>query len=163
MSGTTSDQEYDPGQLAAGRRSMTRLASLIRRGGRPAAIAPTIALRPGEQQYGWFPVHTAAGRVLAVVTSRRLILGTDEHRLAAITSIEPAAAAWAVTLRFRLSDPVTLRGPWVPWLSVVLCAEVHGTASPPGYASLPELRVPVQRFALPDYTGQGRSTSTGAS
>jgi hypothetical protein len=147
--GTTSDREYDPGQLAAGRRSMTRLAGLIGRGGRPAAVAPTVSLRPAEQQYGWFPVDTAAGRVLTVVTNQRLIVGPAEHRLADVTSIEPDPAAWSVTLRFRLSEPVTLRGPWVPWLAVVLCAEIHGAAFPPGYARLPEIRIPMQRIQLP--------------
>jgi hypothetical protein len=149
VSGTTSNQEYDPGQLAAGWRSMTRLASLIHRGGRPAAVAPTIDLRPAEQQYGWFPVDIAAGRRLAVVTNQRLLVGPTEHRLAAVTSIEPDPAAWSVTLRFRLSEPVTLRGPWVPWLAVVLCAEIHGAAFPPGYARLPEIRIPMQRIQLP--------------
>jgi len=142
VSGKTSKQAYDPGQLAAGWRSMTLLATLILRGGHPAAVTPTIALRPGEQQYGWFPVDTGQGRRLAVITDRRLIVGADEHRLTRITSVEPDPADWSVTLRFRNADPVTLRGPWVPWLGVVLSAQLHGTAFPPGYASVEEIRVP---------------------
>jgi hypothetical protein len=148
VSGSTSKQEYDPGQLAAGWRSKTLLAGLVHRGGRPAAITPTIALRPGEKQYGWFPVDTAEGRRLAVITSRRLIVGA-EHRLATVDSIEPDPADWSVTLRFRNEPPITLRGPWVPWLTVVICAELHGTACPPGYAPLEEIRIPPQRIPLP--------------
>ena len=145
----TSKQEYDPGQLAAGWRSMTLLASLVLRGGRPVAVAPTIRLQSGERQYGWFPVDTDGGRQLAVITNRRLIVGAQDHLLARITSIEPDPAEWSVTLRLRNAEPVTLCGPWVPWLSVVLCAEVHGTASPPGYACLGSLKIPVQRVPLP--------------
>jgi hypothetical protein len=128
---------------------MALLADLIHRGGQPAPVASTITLQPGEHQYGWFPVDTVDGRKLAVITNQRLLIGGVEHRLAAVTSIEPDPAGWSVTLRFRLSDPITLRGPWVPWLAVVLSAEIHGTAFPPGYATLQEIRVPVQRIPLP--------------
>jgi hypothetical protein len=149
VSGNTGKREYDPGQLAAGWRSMTLLASLIHRGGRPAAIAPTVRLRPGEQQYGWFPVDTKSGRQLAVVTNRRLTVGAVDYWLAMVDSIEPDPAGWSVTLRFRSAKPVTVRGPWVPWLAVVLCAEIYGTAFPPGYAPLPEIRIPAQRILRP--------------
>ena len=169
VSGSTGKQDYDPGQLAAGWRSMTLLASLVHRGGRPAAVTPTIGLRPGEKQYGWFPVDTAAGRQLAVVTNQRLKLGSVDHRLALVESIEPDPAGWSLTLHLRDAPPVTVRGPWVPWLAVVLSAELHGTAFPPGYAHLPEIRIPTQRILRPVLdnryraAGQGRSTSTGAS
>lgn len=149
MPGKTSKQEYDSGQLAAGWRSMSLLATLIHRGGRPAAVAPTIGLLPGERQYGWFPVDSDRGRELAVITNQRLIVGAAEHRLARMTAIEPDPADWSMTLRLRNADPVTLRGPWVPWLSVVLCCELYGTAFPPGYASLEEIRIPAQRVLLP--------------
>jgi len=149
VSGSTGKQEYDPGQLAAGWRSMTLLASLVHRGGRPAAVAPTIELRPGEKQYGWFPVDTAAGRQLAVVTNQRLRVGSADHRLGLVESIEPDPAGWSLTLRFRGTSAITVRGPWVPWLAVVLCAELYGTAFPPGYAPLPEIRIPAQRILRP--------------
>ena len=90
-----------------------------------------------------------AGRQLAVVTSHRLILGGEEKKLTAVTSIEPDPAGWTLTLRFRNADPVTLTGPWVPWLSVVLCAGLHGTAFPPGYGTAEEIRVPFLRTPLP--------------
>jgi hypothetical protein len=132
VSGSTGKQVYDPRQLAAGWRSMALLASLIHRGGRPVPVAPTISLAPGEEQYGWFPVDVSgAGRELTVITDRRLILGADQRPLAAITSIEPDPAGYAMTLRFRNAEPVHLRGPWVPWLGVVLSALLHGTAFPP--------------------------------
>ena len=111
---------------------MALLASLIHRGGRPVAVAPTIPLTSGEEQYGWFPVGgPGPSRQLAIVTNRRLILGGVERPLAAITSIEPDPADFAMTLRFRNAAPVSLRGPWVPWLGVVLSALLHGTAFPP--------------------------------
>jgi hypothetical protein len=149
VSGSTGKQEYDPGQLAAGWRSMTLLATLIHRGGRPAAVAPTIGLRPGEKQYGWFPVDTTEGRQLAVVTNERLMVGSAVHRLAVLDSIEPDPAHWSATLRFRGTAAVVVRGPWVPWLTVVLCAELYGTAFPPGYAPQPEFRIPAQRILRP--------------
>ena len=86
MPGKTSKQEYDSGQLAAGWRSMSLLATLIHRGGRPAAVAPTIGLLPGERQYGWFPVDSDRGRELAVITNQRLIVGAAEHPLARMTA-----------------------------------------------------------------------------
>ncbi|MEV6305029.1 hypothetical protein AB0M02_36845 [Actinoplanes sp. NPDC051861] len=122
--------EYDPEQLAAGFRSMSMLAGLVERGGRPAAVSPTVALRAGEKQYGWFPVDvTGAGRRLAVITSRRLILGPDEFPLRSVTALRQSPADWTLTLETR-DRIVTLRGPWVPWLGVVVCAELYGTAWP---------------------------------
>ncbi|MEV0902510.1 hypothetical protein [Actinoplanes sp. NPDC049802] len=127
--------EYDPGQLLAGHRSASMLTGLVERGGRPAAVTPTIALLPGEKQYGWFPVDVADdGRRLAVVTSRRLILGADEYPLRSVIRLWPRPDDWALTLETRGRGTVEVSGPWVPWLGVVLCAEMYGTAWPPGYA-----------------------------
>jgi hypothetical protein len=135
---------YDPAQLAAGFRSMSMLAGLVERGGRPAAVSPTIPLRAGEKQYGWFPVHVAgAGRRLAVITSRRLILGTQEYSLRSVARLRPRPDEWALSLDVRGRGPVEISGPWVPWLSVVICAELHGAAWPPGYA--PVIPAPRQR------------------
>jgi hypothetical protein len=36
----------------------------------------------------------------------------------------------ALTMRDR-AEPVVLGGPWVPWMSVVICSELYGTAWPP--------------------------------
>ncbi|GIF17176.1 hypothetical protein [Actinoplanes teichomyceticus] len=138
---------WDDGQLAAGFRSMTLLAALVERGGRPAAVAPTVRLRPGEKQYGWFPADvTGGGRRVVVITDQRIVVGAEEWPLRAVAQVETEPADWSVTLRVRgRSAPLVLSGPWVPWMGVVLCAELYGTAFPPetaGPAVLPGPRAP---------------------
>lgn len=138
---------YDPEQLAAGFRSMSMLAALVERGGRPAAVSPTVPLRAGEKQYGWFPVHVAgAGRRLAVITSHRLILGDDEHSLRSVTGLRPQPDQWGLALDVRDHGLLEISGPWVPWLGVVLCAELFGAAWPPGFA--PVIPAPRRRRSL---------------
>jgi hypothetical protein len=120
--------EYAAEQLSAGFRAMTMLAGLVRRGGRPAAVAPTVPLRPQEKQYGWFPVTVAgAGRRIAVITSQRLIV-EDEYLLTEVSDMRHGE--WSLALRIK-DRTVALSGPWVPWMSVVICAELYGTAWPP--------------------------------
>jgi hypothetical protein len=132
--------EYGAEQLSAGFRAMNMLAGFVRRGGRPAAVAPTIPLRAGEKQFGWLPVTVdRAERRLAVITNRRLIVG-DEYPLWAITRVRPVPGEWSVTLEFRGRQPIMLSGPWVPWLSVVICAELYGTAWPPAHVQVPRPR-----------------------
>ncbi|MFC3739566.1 hypothetical protein [Paractinoplanes deccanensis] len=132
--------EYDAGQLAAGFRSMTMLTALVGRGGRPAAVRPTIELRAAEKQYGWLPVTINNDeRGVAVVTNLRLLLGAREIPLWAITAIRPGDAVWSVALEIiGCEEPLVLSGPWVPWMSVVICAELYGTAWPPAYAPVQE-------------------------
>jgi hypothetical protein len=132
--------EYAAEQLAAGFRAMTMLTGYVRRGGRPAAVAPTISLRPGEKQYGWFPVAVDGERRLAVITSRRLIVGGEDFELSRIARVRPVAGEWSVVLDLRGGGSLTLAGPWVPWLGVVLCAELYGTAAPPPARAVPEPR-----------------------
>jgi hypothetical protein len=129
--------EYAAEQLAAGFRAMTMLAGYVRRGGRPAAVTPTIRLRSGEKQYGWFPVTVDGGdRRLAVITSHRLIVG-QEYDLSRIDRVRPVAGEWSVALDVRGRGPLVLAGPWVPWLGVVLCAELYGAAWPPPALAIP--------------------------
>jgi len=128
--------EYAAEQLAAGFRAMTMLAGYVGRGGRPAAVAPTIPLRPGEKQYGWFPVTVDGERRLAVVTNRRLIVG-DEVELSRIERVRPVPGEWSVALDLPGRRPLVLTGPWVPWLGVVLCAELYGAAWPPPAVAIP--------------------------
>ena len=124
--------EYAAEQLTAGFRAMNMLAGLVRRGGRPAKVAPTISLRATEKQYGWLPVTVDRGdRRVAVITNHRLIVG-EEHPLTRINRLRLVPGEWSVALEVRGRDrPLLLSGPWVPWLSVVICAELYGTASPP--------------------------------
>lgn len=133
--------EYGAEQLSAGFRAMNMLAGFVRRGGRPAAVAPTIPLRAGEKQYGWLPVTVdRAGRRIAVITNLRLIVG-EEFPLWSITRVRPVAGEWSVALETRgRAEPMVLSGPWVPWLSVVICAELYGTAWPPAYVPAPRGR-----------------------
>ena len=138
--------EYDAEQLTAGFRSMTMLTALVQRGGRPAAVAPTIPLRAAEKQYGWLPVRVGtAERRVAVITNLRLIAG-EEIPLWAITRIRPGTASWSVALEIRgRREPLVLSGPWVPWMSVVICAELYNMPWPPGYE--PTATVPAPRRA----------------
>lgn len=133
----------------AGFRSMSMLAGLVERGGRPAAVTPTIPLRSGEKQYGWFPVDvTGVGRRLAAVTSERLILGDEEYQLRSVTRLRPRPGDFTLALDLRDGSAVEVAGPWVPWLGVVLCAEIHGAAWPPGY--VPAIPAPRRRRELAD-------------
>ena len=134
LAGESGVSEFGAAQLSAGFRSMNMLAGLVRRGGRPVPVAPTIPLRAGEKQYGWIPVQVdRGGRSVAVITNLRLIVG-DEYPLWAITGIRPISGEWSVELDVRgRREPLVLGGPWVPWMSVVICAELYGNAWPPGY------------------------------
>ena len=139
--------EWDDGQFAAGFRSMMLLAALVERGGRPAAVSPTVRLRAGEKQYGWFPADVAGdGRRVVVLTDQRIVLGDREWSLRSLARIEAQPADWAVVLRmFGRSEPLVLSGPWVPWMGVVICAELYGGSFPPentGRAALPGPRQP---------------------
>ncbi|MGX6601621.1 hypothetical protein ACWKSP_05705 [Micromonosporaceae bacterium Da 78-11] len=123
---------------------MSMLAALVQRGGRPAAVAPTIPLRVGEKQYGWFPVSVdGAGRRVAVITNQRLIVGDEEFALRSISRVHPEPADWSVALEVRgRVGTLVLSGPWVPWLSVVICAELYATAWPPGHAMVTTVPAP---------------------
>jgi hypothetical protein len=134
--------EYGAEQLTAGFRSMQMLAGLVQRGGRPAAVSPTIPLRGGEKQYGWLPVTVdEVGRRVVVITNLRLIVGDTEIPLWAIRKIQPIVGEWSVAFDVRGRDePLVLSGPWVPWLSIVICAELYGTEWPPAMVPAPRRR-----------------------
>jgi hypothetical protein len=133
--------EYDVEQLSAGFRARNMLAGYVRRGGHPKAVAPTIPLRAGEKQYGWFPVTVDhRDRQIAVITNLRLIVG-EEFALWQFAGVRAIPGEWSVVLEVRGREvPLVLSGPWVPWMSVVICAELYGTAWPPGPATAPRRR-----------------------
>jgi hypothetical protein len=133
--------EYGAEQMSAGFRAMNMLAGYVRRGGRPAAVAPTIPLRAAEKQYGWLPVTVdRAVRRIAVITNLRLIVD-DEYPLWSITRVRPVPGEWSMALDVRArAVPIVLGGPWVPWLSVVICAELYGTPWPPAHVPAPRSR-----------------------
>lgn len=129
---------WDEEQLAAGFRSMVLLAALVERGGRPAAVAPTVRLRAGERQYGWFPADVVGdGRRVVVITDQRIVVGDREWSLRGLTRVDSEPAEWTVSLWMRgRPAPLVLSGPWVPWLGVVLCAELYSAVVIPGSVEL---------------------------
>ena len=76
----------------------------------------------------------------------RLILGDAEYPLRSMIRLRPRPGDWALTLDLRGREVVEIAGPWVPWLGVVLCAELYGAAWPPGYA--PVIPAPRRRRIL---------------
>ena len=119
-------------------------------------MVPTIPLLLGEKQYGWFPVSVDdATRRLAVLTSRRLIVGAEEIALRSIVRLRPEPAGWSVALVIRgRAAELVLDGPWVPWMSVVICAELYDSAEPPGQD---EVLVPRRGRVTPALCPSGRS------
>jgi hypothetical protein len=155
---------------------MSMLVRLVQRGGHPAAVTPTVALQPGEKQYGSFLVDTSAyfsttvdysssifasgglfftehstetragwrdgDRQAAVVTSQRLLLGDAAYDFRSLIMVQPNPLDWSVNLYFQGAQPIMLRGPWVPWMTVVMCAELYGSPWPPGHVQ--EEEIPLQ-------------------
>jgi len=91
-----------------------------------------------ETQAGW---HDGERRP-AIVTSQRLLLGDVEYDFRSLILIQPNPLDWSVNLYFQGAQPIMLRGPWVPWLTVVMCAELYGSPWPPGHAS--ETDIPIK-------------------
>jgi hypothetical protein len=89
------------------------------------AIRDANVKRRAEQEAAaqWRPV----GLVPCAVTSQRLLIQDSERQwqsypLHTLVSLTPELPAWALVLAFESSAPVRLRGPWVPWLTVVITA-----------------------------------------
>ncbi|WP_305787853.1 hypothetical protein [Symbioplanes lichenis] len=71
------------------------------------------------------------------VTSERLLLvdargGVEEHDFRDLILVQPNPLDWSVNLYFQGTQPIMLRSPWIPWMTVVLCAELYGSPWPPG-------------------------------
>ncbi|MFI5496725.1 hypothetical protein [Actinoplanes sp. NPDC051859] len=176
--------DFSKDQTDAGWRSMSLLARLVQRGGHPAAVAPTVALHPDEDEYGAFPVDRLAyfaadvdytsgifasgayfftsngsatqgrtragwrrvGRQAATITSQRLVLrgddGEQEYEFRDLIMIQPNPLDWSVNLYFQGAQPMMLRSPWVPWMTVVMSAELYGSPWPPGH--IPDADLPIK-------------------
>jgi hypothetical protein len=138
---------YNAEQLDAGWRSMSMLVRHVQHGGHPAAVAPTIELQAGEKQYGSFPVDVdsrrVSGRQAAIVTSRRLLLGGDAYDFRSLVLVQPDPLDRSVILYFQGTQPIMLRGPWVPWMTVVMCTELYGSPWPPGQGPDPDIEIKV--------------------
>ncbi|GIE92290.1 hypothetical protein SAMN06264365_11128 [Actinoplanes regularis] len=142
---------WDEEQLAAGFRSMMLLAALVERGGRPAAVSPTVRLRVAEKQYGWFPADVVGdGRRVVVITDQRIVVGDREWPLRALARVDTDPGDWTVTLWMcGRRAPLRLSGPWMPWLGVVLCAELYDAAFEPAEPDAPLRTVGGEPAALP--------------
>jgi hypothetical protein len=111
------------------------------------------------------------GRVPVVVTNQRVVLMAEQvysYELHRIVMIEPDPLHYAVALHFEHASPVLLRGPWVPWATVAVCATVFGAPWPPGFVP-PPTHPPVQTApvahlplpAAPGPDGHRSATTTG--
>ncbi len=74
------------------------------------------------------------GSTRAVLTSNRLLISWEgqwvSFWLGSILEIQPHPATSSVCLAFEGSPPLSLRGPWIPYLSVALFYLRHGRADP---------------------------------
>ena len=80
------------------------------------------------------PQWRYCGSTRAVLTSNRLLISWDgqwvSFHLGSILEIQPNPATSSVCLAFEGSPPLSLRGPWIPDLSVALFYLLHGRADP---------------------------------
>ncbi|GAB3981851.1 hypothetical protein [Plantactinospora veratri] len=93
------------------------------------------------------------GRAPAVVTDQRLLVMIDNKwnslHLGSLVSIHPDLRSWALVMQFEGAPPLMLRGPWVPWLTVLISAVMFGQPFPPGcqppMAGRPQVQGPPQQ------------------
>lgn len=133
------DVEYSSGMFAAGGLLFTAAtlatSAAINANNRRKAEA---ASKPQWRPWGRFP---------AIVTNQRIMLMTEQwstYDYQRIIMIEPNPMAYSVALHFEGSYPIMLRGPWVPWATVAICATLFGRPWPPGYNPPPPVQVPAQ-------------------
>ncbi|WP_213002821.1 hypothetical protein [Winogradskya consettensis] len=162
---TPAPRVFTQDQTDAGWRSMSLLARFVQRGGHPAPVTPTVPLSPGEKQYGAFLVDVltylsegvftdngllwsgtgngwqSRGRVPATITSERLIVNEAEYFFRDLVMVQPNPLDWSVNLYFQGHPPLMLHSPWVPWMTVVMCAELYGSPWPPGHVSGSEIPI----------------------
>jgi hypothetical protein len=133
------DVEYSSSMFAAGGLFFTA-ATL-------AASAAVNASQKRKAEAASRPQWRPWGRFPAIITNQRLLLMTEQwttYDYGAIIMIEPNPVNYTVALHFEGSYPIMLRGPWVPWATVAVCATLFGKPWPPGYNPPPPVQVPNQ-------------------
>ena len=85
-----------------------------------------------ETRGGW----RFQGRQRVTITSQRLILGDEDveraYEYRSLILLQPNPLDWSVNVYFQGAQPIMLRGPWIPWMTVVMSAELYGCPWPPG-------------------------------
>ncbi|MET0426823.1 MAG: hypothetical protein ABW046_23350 [Actinoplanes sp.] len=131
------DVEYSSSMFAAGGLFFTAAtlaaSAAVNSSNRRKAEA---ASKPQWRPWGRFP---------AIVTNQRLLLMTEQwssYEFGHLLMIEPNPMNYGVALHFEGAYPIMLRGPWVPWATVAICATLFGKPWPPGYNPPPPVQVP---------------------
>ena len=85
-----------------------------------------------ETRGGW----RSQGRQRVTITSQRLILagrdGERAYEFRSLILVQPNPLDWSANVYFQGAQPLMLRGPWIPWMTVVMSAELYGCPWPPG-------------------------------
>jgi len=101
----------------------TGIASAV--GNRSRRTAAEVQAMP-QWRYG--------GRTRAVLTSTRLLISSEGQWLSfyhgAILELQPHPATSSMFMAFEGTSPLSLRGPWIPYLSVALFYLLHGRTDP---------------------------------
>jgi hypothetical protein len=138
------DVEYSSSMYAAGGLLFTA-----------ASLAASAAINANQRRKAeaaaarqWRPL----GRFPAIITNQRLLLMTSSwasYHYHHLLMIEPFPMDYAVALHFEGVEPLRLRGPWVPWATVAICATLFEAPWPPGYHPPP----PLQPRPVPQQSG----------
>jgi hypothetical protein len=133
------DVEYSSSMFAAGGLFFTA-ATL-------AASAAVNANKRRKAEAESRPQWRPWGRFPAIITNQRLMLMTEQwstYAYSALIMIEPNPMNYSLSLHFEGAYPIMIRGPWVPWATVAICATLFGKPWPPGYNPPPPVQVPSQ-------------------
>ncbi len=100
-------------------------------------------------QYEAMPRWRYIGPTRAVLTSARVLASSEgqwiSFYLGGILEINPHPAQYTVTIAFEESPPLSLRGPWIPYMSIALFYLLHGRADPRAIELPPTERPPTTR------------------
>lgn len=144
------DVEYSSSMFAAGGLFFTA-----------ASLAASAAINANQRRKAeaaaaaqWRP----QGRFPAIITNQRLLLMTSSwssYHYQRLLMIEPFPMDYAVALHFEGVEPLRLRGPWVPWATVAICATLFDAPWPPGYNPPPPLNAAAQPQPAPRQSAPG--------